>query len=500
MSLSKRHKKHSYDLLKRGNCLNDCRFVHKLYYAFLLPFCLLTTAIPIEAQTPPLQDYAFIDVNVIPMDHERMLENQVVVVENGRISALGPLGSIEVPEGAVRIDGRGKYLIPGLIDMHVHLLADTRIDDKYLDHELAIMLANGVTTIRIPIGRPELLILREEIARGERLGPRLYVAGPQLMGFAFGGNRHLVRTPEEAAAAVRADKAAGYDFVKLTFGTPPPIYNAIATTANELGIPMIGHVDPQVGLTRALAAGQQIEHMDGYLEALVPESVGLAKELGPPWKVLPHIDESRIQTIAAASAEAGAWVTPTLAYYNALYGPDWTDDIIQQSPDHRFVSPEVRNDLMRWRVMMPNRAPLAQQNRYVEVRNKLTIGLYNAGVKLMAGSDAPELMMLYGFTLHRELESFGAAGLSSYAALETATRNPAEYLGDLESYGTIEVGKQANMVLLAANPLDDIASTKNNEGVMLNGYWLPKADLQQMLDTAEEVLSQAPLKTSFFSR
>lgn len=470
------------------------------YRVVLLTVGLVALAIQADAQTPSLPDYAFIGVDVIPMDRERLLEDHVLVVQSGRITALGPTATTDIPEDVVRIDGRGKYLIPGLIDMHVHLLADTRIDDTYLPDELAVMLAKGVTTIRIPIGRPELLALREHVARGEQLGPRLYVAGPQLMGFAFGGNRHLVRTPEEAAAAVRVDKAAGYDFVKLTFGTPPPIYEAIVATANEVGIPMMGHVDPQVGLERALEAGQQIEHMDGYLEALVPASVGLAKELGPPWKALPHIDETRIQTVAAASAEANAWVTPTLAYYNALYGPDWTNDAIQQSPYYRFVSPAVREDLLRWRTMMPNRASAEMQERYVDVRNKLAKGLYDAGVRLMAGSDAPELMMLYGFTLHRELKSLVVAGLSPYAALETATRNPAAFLGALDTYGTLEVGKQADLVLLAANPLDDIKNTERIEGVMRHGHWLPQAELHRMLATAAEVLSQAPLQTSFFSR
>lgn len=470
------------------------------YRTVLLAVGLLALALQADAQAPPSQDYAFIGVAVIPMDRERLLEDHAVVVQNGHITALGPIATTNIPAGAVRIDGRGKYLIPGLIDMHVHLLADTRIDDTYLPDELAIMLAKGVTTIRIPIGRPELLTLRERIARDEQLGPRLYVAGPQLMGFAFGGNRHLVRTPEEATAAVRADKAAGYDFVKLTFGTPLPIYEAIVATAKDVGIPMMGHVDPQVGLERALEAGQQIEHMDGYLEALVPPSVELAKELGPPWKALPHINEARIQTVAAASAEANAWVTPTLAYYNALYGPDWTNDAIQQSPDYRFVSPDVREDLLRWRTMMPNRASAEMQARYVDVRNKLAKGLYDAGVWLMAGSDAPELMMLYGFTLHRELKSFVTAGLSPYAALETATRNPALFLGALDMYGTIEIGKQADLVLLTANPLDDIQNTERIEGVMRHGRWLPQTELHHMLATAAEALSQAPLQTSFFSR
>lgn len=484
----------------RKTILRAMKNAPRLPHALLLVLCAFAVGMQAEAQTPPLHHLAFVGVDVIPMDRERVLNDHVVVVQNGRITALGPTATTAIPDEARQIDGRGKYLIPGLIDMHVHLLADTRIDDSYLENELAVMLAQGVTTTRIPIGRPELLTVREQLARGEKLGPRLYVAGPQLMGFAFGGNRHLVRTPEEAAAAVRADQAASYDFIKLTFGLPPDVYDAIVAAAQETGIPLMGHVDPQVGLEHALAAGQQIEHMDGYLEALVPPDVGLGKELGPPWKTLSHIDEARIPKVATASAAAGAWVTPTLAYYNALYGPDWTAEAIEQSPDYGFVSPAVREDLMRWRTMMPNRASHEMQKRYVDVRNKLAKGLYDAGVNLMAGSDAPELMMLYGFTLHRELQSFVAAGLSPYAALETATRNPAEFLGALDTYGTIEVGKQADLVLLAANPLDDISNTQRIEGVMLHGRWLPQAELHHLLTQAADALSQAPLQTSFFSR
>ena len=457
-----------------------------------------------SARVLPRDTIAFLHANVVPMDRDGVLIDQHVIVAAGRILALGPAAATAVPERATRIEAEGRYLIPGLFDMHSHLLSDDRISDEHAAAEIAVILANGVTSIRDPIGKPQLLELRERVSRGEVIGPSLFVGSPQLSGQAFGNvfNGREVRTREQAAQAVRDFHAAGYDFLKLTFFISRPVYEAAIATAAELGMPVVGHVGPAVRLRRALEAGQQIEHLDQYLEALLPEDAPLENSLSgigiwqrPNWESLRYLDEARIPELARATLEAGVWNTPTLTFLNTSFGTGRTDVEIAESPEYRFVSEEVRAELLRGRdVYWSNPPPEDQRLKYVELRNKVTLALYEAGARLMAGSDAPEWLLLYGFTLHRELQSLVAAGLPPQAALEAATRNPAEWLGVLDDRGTIEPGKRADLVLLNANPLADISNTEQIEGVMLGGQWLSRIALDFLLDRGAEELSQAGLR------
>lgn len=448
--------------------------------------------------------FAFLNVNVVPMDREGVLTNQTVLVHAGRIVGMGPAAGTPISDGVTRLEGEGRYLIPGLFDMHSHLLSDDRIADRYAGAELAAILANGVTSVRLPIGKPEHLEYRRRIAAGEMIGPVLHVGSPQIAGQAFGRvfNGREVGTAAEARQAVRDFQAEGYDFIKLTFFVSEQVYAAAVETAAEFGIPVVGHVGPQVRLARALRAGQQIEHLDQYLEAMLAEDAptrnsvsGIGIWQRPNWESLEYIDETRIPDLARATVEAGVWNTPTLAFLNSSFGTGRSDRQIAESPDHRFVSPEVREELLRGReVYWSNPPPEGQRLRYADLRNRLTRALYEAGAKLMAGSDAPEWMLLYGFTLHRELQSLVEAGLPPQAALEAATRNPAEWLGVIHETGTIEVGKRADLVLLGANPLENISHTQRIEGVMLGGQWLSRIALDLLLDRSAAEISGARLR------
>jgi imidazolonepropionase-like amidohydrolase len=233
-----------------------------LFFAFV--FVALATSV--SAQT-----VAFTNVSVIPMDRERVLANQTVVVKNGLIAEIGNAKNVKLPKDAVRIDGTGKYLVPGLVDMHTHLLSDS---DEYPDsigpHELRVMVANGVTTVRFMIGTPELLALRSRSASGEIDAPTIFVASPHLTGREQ-GNNFVVNTPEEAREAVRKSKAAGYDFIKVTTFIKPEVYEAAVDEAAKQNIRVVGHADSRfVGVERAWKAKQQIEHLDGYMELLAP--------------------------------------------------------------------------------------------------------------------------------------------------------------------------------------------------------------------------------------
>ena len=239
----------------------------------MLALLLLAAFASVNAQPSPQRVTVFENVNVIPMDRERVLKNQTVIVRDGVIAEMGDARKVKAPAGALRVDGRGKYLMPGLVDMHTHLFSDDDFPDELAGDELTLMLANGVTTVRLMIGTPEHLVLREKIARGELLAPTLYVASPQLTGnarYAESNGRH-VATPEDARRAVRDFKAAGYDFIKITNFITRPVYDAATETAREVGTRIVGHVDTQVGVARALEAGQQIEHLDAYLEAVLKD-------------------------------------------------------------------------------------------------------------------------------------------------------------------------------------------------------------------------------------
>jgi len=496
-----------------------------------LALVLIAPASPRAAGQDQGGTFAFVDVNVVPMDSERILLRQTVVVQGDRIVAIEPSDAAILPEGTRIIEARGKYLIPGLVDAHAHLLSDDRIADEFVDEELAMIVANGVTTIREPAGKPQHLVYRKQIAAGDLLGPTLYIGSPQLATRAsdreFDGR--VVETPRQAAGAVTEFDEAGYDFINLAFGITPELYEAVILTARSLRIPVIGHVGPEVSLQQALYAGQQIEHLDGYLEAITREDSpapggvsGSGVWSAENWESLDHIDEGRIEDVVRATIEVEIWNTPTLAFLNASFGTGRSDAEIRDSPDYRFVSPSVREQLLSERERFWDDPPPEKlRRRYVELRNRITRELYRAGGRLMAGSSSPKWLMLNGFTLHRELESLVDAGLPPYAALWAATRSPAAFLSsrsgimaevatvdaetirfatvrtDEVDFGSIGVGKRADLVLLGANPLDDISNTRRIEGVVLQGLWMPRSRLDEMLERSAAVLSQAPLLDGF---
>jgi CubicO group peptidase (beta-lactamase class C family) len=435
---------------------------------------------------------AFINVNVIPMDRERVLKDQIVIVRDGRIAEIGDASRIKAPKDAQVIDGRGKYLIPGLIDMHTHLFSDEDFPDSLAGDELAVMVANGVTTIRLMIGTPEHLELRAKIAKGELHGPSIYVASPEFTGRRPGGifNGRSVTTPDEARRAVRECKGAGYDFIKLTTHITRPVYDAVIETAKEEGIRVVGHVDTPVGLYHALAAGQQIEHLDSYMEALLRDDSPIKASVSdvgvwrkPNWVSLDYIDERKVDAAIKATAQAGVYSTPTLTFFKLSFAVEQSEADLRARLDYRFFPAKLRESrLAAHRRYWTDPPTPERRQRYISIRNRLVKGIHDARGKIMAGSDTPELFLLYGYTLHRELQSLVEAGLTPYAALAAATRTPAEFLRTLDTCGTIARGKRADLVLLEANPLDDIRNTERRAGVMLRGRWLPEAELKKTLD------------------
>ena len=433
---------------------------------------------------------AFVDVNVIPMDKEQVLPHQTVIVRDGVIATIGDVRKIKVPAGAQRIDGSGKFLIPGFTDMHVHLFTDDEFPDSLAEDELRIMIAYGVTTIRLMTGTPEQLVLRKKSANGEIVAPTIYAASPQFTG-RKSTNAHVVTTEAEARAAVSKSKQDGYDFIKVTTYLKPEVYEAIVDEARKQNIRVVGHADSRyIGLTRALQARQQIEHLDSYLEALLPATAPVKGSVSDiylynpkNWESIDYLDESKIPELARLTVQANPFVVPTLHLFKFTVGKGRTEQSFLAQPDIRFYPKKVVDLWMGVsKRYLSTAAPIEKREKYIAIRDKLVKAIYDAGGHVMAGSDTPEWLMLYGHTLHLELIDLRDAGLSNYAALETATRNPALFFGTLDKTGTIEKGKRADLVLLNANPLEDIANTQKRAGVMLKGKYYLQADMDHWLD------------------
>jgi len=461
----------------------------KTFYLILI---LLFAAAAGASAQGKLEVVAFVNVTVIPMDRERMLANQTVVVRNGVIAEIGDRARVKVPKDAVRVDAAGKYLIPGLVDTHTHLLSDSdEFPDSIAPDELKVMVANGVTTVRFMIGTPELLALRARSAKGEIAAPTIFVASPHLTGKEQ-GNNFVVKTPEEARDAVRKSKAAGYDFIKITTFVDPPVYEAAIDEAAKQNIKVVGHADSRfVGVERAWKAKQQIEHLDGYMEMLmkpdapVKGSVSDMYVYNPEnWKSFDYMDEGRIGEIARKTVAANPYVNPTQHFMKNTFGAARSEESIRAQPDFRFSPEKVQNQWLEFykKNRFITQVPLDKRARWIDLRNKLIVAIHNAGGKIMAGSDTPEFLFLYGFSQHRELKALADAGLSNYAVLAAGTRNAHEYFGTINKLGTIEKGKQADLILLNANPMENIAATENRAGVMLKGKWYTQAELNGWLD------------------
>src|SRR5687768_14172794 len=303
--------------------------MNRLFLALLFVAALATS---VSAQT-----VAFTNVNVIPMDRERVLANQTVVIKNVIIAELGDAKKVKLPKGATRVDAAGKYLIPGLVDMHAHLLSD---GDEYPDSigpdELRVMVANGVTTVRFMIGTPELLKYRTQSAKGEIAAPTIFVASPHLTGREQ-GNNFVVNSPDEAREAVRKSKAAGYDFIKVTTFIKPEVYEAAVDEAAKQNIRVVGHADSRfVGVERAWKARQQIEHLDGYMELLLKSDAPMQGSVSDlyiynpeNWKSFDHMDEGKIPEIARQTVASNPFVNPTHHFMKNSFGRLRTEESIR---------------------------------------------------------------------------------------------------------------------------------------------------------------------------
>lgn len=433
-----------------------------------------------NAQQKAQKAIVFRQVNVIPMDAERVLENQTVVISGGVIKAMGDAGKVKYDKNAIVIAAKGKYLMPGLAEMHAHV---PPVDDlEPMKEVLLLFAARGVTTIRGMLGHPKHLELRSKIQSGEILGPQFITSGPS-----FNGN--TVRSPEQGAKMVRDQKEAGYDFLKLHPGLTRENFDAIARTAREVSIPFAGHVSFDVGVWRAIEAGYAtIDHLDGFIESLVADVQSIPEqEIGSfAMFVANKADTGKIGNLMKALREKNIWVVPTQSLAERWFAPI-DAAVFRNEPEMKYMAENVLNN---WENAKKNvmKNPLYRKediNRFIQLRRKLIYECHKNGVGLLLGSDAPQVFDVPGFSIHHELKYMVDAGLTPYQALLTGTVNVARFLNKPAS-GIIKVGAVADLIVLNGNPLNDINETKNIDGVVLRGQWLSKEWIDTTLKKLEK--------------
>jgi len=437
---------------------------------------------PIHAGSDMTSVFAFVDVNVIPMDSDQIVENQTVVIAEGHIVSIGDVEEEKVPDRAVQIEASGQFLIPALSDMHIHLEGDAwnavfppgeQYPPEALDFEQLLFpyIANGVATVQVMSALPEHIGLRESIANGEILGPRLLLSrmvdGP---GRAWPPPISTwVSTPEEARQVVLESYREGYDSIKVYSFLDRASYGAVVTAAREVGIGVGGHIPFDMSLEDVLDAGQ----------SLIAHSEELIKLAQSPYT------QDQIEDFARTIAASETWITPTLTTSRNILRVFEDFDGELERPEARYLHPMDRGI---WSFIYANLyEPIPREHRtairdaYLDFQRPLTRALGAAGAKLMTGTDSLIPSNVPGFSIHDELAELVDVGLSPYAALRSSTTEPFAFLGELDRAGTIEVGKRADLVLLQDNPLADIAATRAISGVMLQGRWLGAEELEQGL-------------------
>ena len=445
----------------------------------ILPVLLLARPKPDHTQAP----IAITHVTVIDVTGGPTRRDATLLISGDRITAIGDSANISVPAEAKVVDATGKFLIPGLWDMHVHW---------YVRDMFTLFIANGVTGVRQMFGNSDLLRWREQIAKGSLLGPRMVVASPIIDGpEPIWPNSIAVSNEDEGRKAVRRVKQWGADFVKVYALLPRDAYFGIADEAKQQGITFVGHVPFSVSPREASDAGQKsIEHLTGIMIECSDKETELRDKLqkanSPEARsrvqatALETYDEKKAADLFARFVKNQTWQCPTLTVLrsSAILG-------IESFRDGRLrYIPRVLQE--RWGRRVPHRNGGDNAGKQVFQKELTIVGaMQKAGVPILAGTDTGNPFCFPGFSLHEELALLVIAGLTPVEALRSATLSPAKFFGLDKTLGTIEQGKIADLVLLDANPLEDIRNTQRINAVISNGRVFDRKALDKLLADAE---------------
>jgi imidazolonepropionase-like amidohydrolase len=471
----------------------------KLLLLFLL-LALPALPSPQSPESPRApRPLVFTHVTVLDMTGAPASPDMTVVITGDRITELGKSGAVHVPEGGQVVDATGKFMIPGLWDMHVHWL--------HKDY-VPLFVANGITGIRIMWGAPFHREWRQEIERGALVGPRLAIASAIVDGpKPYWPGSIAVGTEAEGRRAVIESKLQGADFIKVYSRLTKEGYFAIADEAKKQGIPFAGHVPETVSVTEASDAGQHsIEHFTSFLEACSTREEELRQARAEAWSNLPEgqafpsraslrpLSRLMLDTFSPEKANAlfsrlarnHTWQCPTLTVLRNMAFIN--DPAIHKDPRVKYLPPEIASGwdpAGDFRLKDRTDEDFALSRSVYKKLTELVAPMRRAGVEFLAGTDVINPYCFPGFSLHDELTLLVQAGLSPLEALQAATLNPARFLGREKDLGTVEKGKIADLVLLEANPLEAIGNSRKIDAVVTGGKLLPKAELQKILGDIE---------------
>lgn len=449
----------------------------QMFYNLFLAFTVLSV-------TANAQTLIITHATVIDTVTGKTQPNTTVVIDKNRITGVIASSKANLKSGRV-IDAKGQYLIPGLWDMHTHVYFDSTAADG-TDLVLPLFLANGITGIRdMGSALDPVLHARDEIAAHRMFGPRMIVSGPMLDGPRSTYKAAIaIATPEDGRKAVDMLRSRGVDFIKVQSGVPREAYFAIAEESKKVNIPFEGHVPDAIRASEAIASGQRtFEHLIGIFEASSPDETNYLTGKKTVGMFLETYDPTREAAIIGLIAKNHIWQCPTLFWERG----QWLVDAIDytKDPDLAYAGstwvtkqwPREQKGILK----SLDTDPLPVREKFVTHELDIVRKLHAAGVPFLAGTDTPAgVDVIPGISLHLELQRFVAAGFTPLQALQTATINPAKFYNKLSDYGTVQPGRIADLVLLEANPLDDIANTRKIAAVIHDGQYLSQQDLEEL--------------------
>jgi hypothetical protein len=429
------------------------RFAH-----FLVPeIPLIALLLAWQAATAP-QTVVFQNVNVVPMDREHILRDHVVVVRNGFISDVAPRGRVQIPRDAVRIDGRGGYLVPGLADYHVHLRLPT---------DVGAYIAYGVTTLADMGGPDRVRAWRDSIRAGRAIGPEIFVGrfmdGP-------GGRGGVVETAEDARRATAQADSLHFDFIKVYNSLTAEQFDAIMREAKQRNMTVLGHGVRAIGLEKGFAAGQaMVVHGEEYIYT----------------DLRGRLNDEGMASVVAFTKQHGAYVMPNLSAYNAMteqWGKPEVLEAYLQQQEAQWM-PKYWVDDWRGRDYIRRQGSTVARNEFLK---QLTLAMHRAGIPMLTGTDSPGIPgMFAGASLHEELRLLVAAGLTPFEALTAATKTAGDFAAthfrSKDKFGIIAPGYRADLVLIGGDPLRDVGVLRQPVGVMVRGNWLNRDALNELL-------------------
>lgn len=429
------------------------------------------------------QEMVLGNVHVVDVESGKVLEDRFLILKDGLIMNVFAMSKLpNRGEGLNITDGKGAYVFPGLAEMHAHLPIATDGDTQLQEETLWLYLANGVLRIRSMLGHESHLALKKNVVTGQVPGPRMFISGPSLNGTS-------VESPQLGAQLVGAQKAAGYDHLKLHPGLDVPKFLAIAETAKAVDIPYGGHVSLGVGLETCLENGyKSVEHMDGYLEAMIADKSRLDPTVSGPFNMLlvGEVDQNRLPELIKMTLKNKTWVAPTLTLFDRYFGYVPADSF-RLAPEMKYLPGLQIQQWVTQKKLLESQGLLSKANvqPYLAFRNQLFLSLHEAGVPMIMSSDSPQVFNVPGFSIHHEIEMMSKAGMSNLEILRTGTINPALYFDQKGDWGVIKKGAAADFVLVEKNPLEELSTMKRPIMVVMGGKFYDRARLDAELAAIE---------------